>query len=104
MIIYITIVYRQVMLSERWNAVSCQYIRGAVLKLIKIKLRLYVCLCYGYCQAEYYIILNGRSIPFINHVKYLGVILDRSVICGLHIETIMKVTNKMPLHRLIYYS
>jgi hypothetical protein len=104
MITYITIVYRQVMLSERWNAVSRQYIRGAILKLITVKLRLYVCLCYGYCQAEYYTTLNERSIPFINHVKYLGVILDRSLICGLHIENITKVTNKMPLCRLIYYS
>ena len=47
-----------------------------------------ICFCYGYCQAEYYIALSGKSSPFINHVKYLGVILDRRVICGHHIETI----------------
>jgi hypothetical protein len=33
--IYITIVYKQVMLSERWNVVSRQNIRSEHLKLIK---------------------------------------------------------------------
>lgn len=47
-----------------------------------------ICFCHGYCQADYYITLKVRSIPFINHVKYIGVIIHRRVICGLHIETI----------------
>jgi len=47
-----------------------------------------ICFCHWYCKAEYYITLNGRSIPFKNHVKYLGVIFHRRVICGLHTETI----------------
>jgi hypothetical protein len=32
--------------------------------------------------------LNGRNIPFVNHVKYLGVIFDKNITCRLHIEII----------------
>jgi hypothetical protein len=32
--------------------------------------------------------LNGRSIPFVNSVKYLGIIFDKGMTCRLHIETI----------------
>jgi hypothetical protein len=31
-------------------------------------------------------ILNGRNIPFVNHVKYPGVILDKWITWRLHIE------------------
>jgi hypothetical protein len=32
--------------------------------------------------------LNGWNVPFVNHVKHLGVILDKSIIWRWHIETI----------------
>jgi hypothetical protein len=32
--------------------------------------------------------LNGRNIPFVNSVKYLGVIFDESITWRLHIEII----------------
>jgi hypothetical protein len=32
--------------------------------------------------------LSGRNIPFENHAKYLGVILDRKITWRLHLETI----------------
>jgi hypothetical protein len=32
--------------------------------------------------------LNGRNIPFVNHVKYLGVILDKMILWRLQIEII----------------
>jgi hypothetical protein len=32
--------------------------------------------------------LNGRDIPFVNSVKYLGVIFDEKITRRLHIETI----------------
>jgi hypothetical protein len=30
--------------------------------------------------------LNGRNIPFVNHVKYHGVIFDKRIAWRLHIE------------------
>jgi hypothetical protein len=32
--------------------------------------------------------LNGRNIPFVNNVKYLGIIFDKRMTWSLHIETI----------------
>jgi hypothetical protein len=32
--------------------------------------------------------LNGPNIPFVNNVKYLGVIFDKRITCRLHIERI----------------
>jgi hypothetical protein len=32
--------------------------------------------------------LNGRNIPFVNNVKYLGVIFDKRMTWRLHIEKI----------------
>jgi hypothetical protein len=37
---------------------------------------------------EAHLTLNGRNIPFFNHVKYLGVIFDKRIIWRLHIEII----------------
>jgi hypothetical protein len=37
---------------------------------------------------ESHLTLNGRNIPFVNSVKYLGVIFDKRVACRLHIEMI----------------
>jgi hypothetical protein len=39
-------------------------------------------------QVEAHFALNGRNIPFVNYVKYLGVIFDRKITWRLHIETI----------------
>jgi hypothetical protein len=33
---------------------------------------------------EAHLTLNGQNIPFVNHVKYLGVIFDKRVTWGLH--------------------
>jgi hypothetical protein len=35
---------------------------------------------------EAHLTLNGRNIPFVNHVKYLGVIFDKRITWRLHIE------------------
>jgi hypothetical protein len=35
---------------------------------------------------EAHLTLNGRNIPFINHVKYLGVIFDKRITWKLRIE------------------
>jgi hypothetical protein len=32
--------------------------------------------------------LNGRNIPFVNSVKYLGVLFDKRMTCRLHIQMI----------------
>jgi hypothetical protein len=32
--------------------------------------------------------LNGKDIPFVNHIKYLGVIFDKKITWRLHIEMI----------------
>jgi hypothetical protein len=37
---------------------------------------------------ESHLTLNGRNIPFVNNVKYLGVIFDKIVTWRLHIEMI----------------
>jgi hypothetical protein len=37
---------------------------------------------------EAYLTLNRRNIPFVNHVKYLGVLFDKRITWRLHIEMI----------------
>jgi hypothetical protein len=37
---------------------------------------------------EAHLTVNGRNIPFVKHVKYLGVIFDKRIILRLHIEMI----------------
>jgi hypothetical protein len=37
---------------------------------------------------EFHLTLNGQNIPFVNHVKYLGVIFDKRITWRLHIELI----------------
>jgi hypothetical protein len=39
-------------------------------------------------SPEAHLTLNGRDIPFVNHVKYLGVIFDKRITWKLHIEMI----------------
>jgi hypothetical protein len=34
------------------------------------------------------LMLNGGNIPFVNHVKYLGVVFDKRIIWRLHTEII----------------
>jgi hypothetical protein len=38
--------------------------------------------------SEVHLTLNGRNIPFVNHVKYLNVIFNNRIIWRLHIEMI----------------
>jgi hypothetical protein len=38
--------------------------------------------------SETHLTLNGRNIPFDNHVKYLGAIFDKRITWILHIEMI----------------
>jgi hypothetical protein len=38
--------------------------------------------------SESLLTLNGRNIPFVNNVKYLGVISDKKITWRLHIKTI----------------
>jgi hypothetical protein len=39
---------------------------------VRYELYLYI----YYLEEEAHLIMNGRNIPFVNHVKYLGVIFD----------------------------
>jgi hypothetical protein len=39
-------------------------------------------------RPEAHLTLNGRNIPFLNHVKYLGVIFDKRITWRLHLEII----------------
>jgi hypothetical protein len=39
-------------------------------------------------QPESYLTMTGQNIPFVNSVKYLGVIFDIKIIWRLHIEII----------------
>jgi hypothetical protein len=39
-------------------------------------------------DEEAHLTLNGQNIPFVNHVKYLGVIFDKRITWRLHIEMI----------------
>jgi hypothetical protein len=48
---------------------------------MKIRLR-------GFTSLAVFDRLNGRNIPFVNSVKYLGEIFDKNVIWRLHIEMI----------------
>jgi hypothetical protein len=43
---------------------------------------------HGPRPVETCLTLNGRNIPFVNQVKYLGVIIDRKITWRLHIEAI----------------
>jgi hypothetical protein len=47
--------------------------------------------------------LNGRNIPFVNSVKYLGVIFDKKVTWRLHIEMIKAKTFRMHIRILADY-
>jgi hypothetical protein len=37
--------------------------------------------------SESLLTINGQNIPFVNNVKYLGVIFDRKITWRLHIKT-----------------
>jgi hypothetical protein len=39
-------------------------------------------------QPDFLLMLNGRNIPFVNSVKYLGVLFDKRLTWRLHIEMI----------------
>jgi hypothetical protein len=42
----------------------------------------------GHRPPEPHLTLNGRNIPFVNHVKYVGVIFDKKITRRLQIEMI----------------
>jgi hypothetical protein len=80
---------RKVLLSENSSMVSAQWRPGmitGILKLMKIKLGIT-----SSCSRqppETHLTLNGQNIPFVNSVRYLGVIFDKKVTWRLHIEMI----------------
>jgi hypothetical protein len=39
-------------------------------------------------QPDSLLTLNGRNIPFVNSVKYVGIVFDKRLTWRLHIETI----------------
>jgi hypothetical protein len=47
-----------------------------------------ICFCHRRRPAEAHLTLNGRNIPFVNQVKYLGVIVDKRITWRFHIEMI----------------
>jgi hypothetical protein len=55
-------------------------------KLMRIRYR--VSTSHSRRPPESHLTLNGRNIPFVNSVKYLGVIFDKRVTWRLHIEII----------------
>jgi hypothetical protein len=54
---------------------------------MEIRLR-YICFSHRPRPPEAHLTLNGCNIPFINHVKYLGIIFDKRITWRLHIEMI----------------
>jgi hypothetical protein len=44
---------------------------------------------------ETHLILNGRNIPFVSHVIYLGVIFNKKITCRVHIEIKPKGQNSI---------
>jgi hypothetical protein len=54
---------------------------------MKIRLRLSIFLI-NLRFPEAHLTLNGQNIPFVSHVKYLGVIFDKRITWRLHIEMI----------------
>jgi len=47
-----------------------------------------ICISHRRRSVEAHLTLNGRDIPFVNHVKYLGVVFDRIISWRMHIEAI----------------
>jgi hypothetical protein len=61
---------------ERWN-----------IKINEDKTR---AICFSHQQRlpNFLVMLNGRNIPFVNSVKYLGIIFDKRMTWRLHIKMI----------------
>jgi hypothetical protein len=60
--------------SERWN-----------IKINEDKTQA-IYFSYRFGPPEAHLTLNGWNIPFVNHVKYLGVIGDKTITWSLHID------------------
>jgi hypothetical protein len=81
---------RSVIFPESCSAVSIQLRRGVrtgTLKSIKVKLGPSY-FSHRLTPPEVRLTLNGRNIPFVNDVKYLGVIFDKRITWRLHKEMI----------------
>jgi hypothetical protein len=81
---------KRAMFSESFSAVSLQWDRGAstgTSESMKTRLRRSISLV-GIDPLRRVLTLNGRNIPFVNNIKYLGVIFDRKITWRLHIEAI----------------
>jgi hypothetical protein len=44
--------------------------------------------CHRLGSSEDHLTLNGRNIPFVIHVKYLGIIFEKRITWRLHIQMI----------------
>jgi hypothetical protein len=76
-------------LLEISSAVSAQWRTGVsagISKLMRKNSGIYF--SYSRRPPESHLTLNGRDIPFLNSVKYLGVIFDKRGTWRLHIEMI----------------
>jgi hypothetical protein len=47
-----------------------------------------ICFSHRYTPVEASLTLKGRHIPFTNHMKYLGIIVDKKLTWKLHTETV----------------
>jgi hypothetical protein len=76
------------MLSENFSLVSAQWrpdVTAGILQLMKTH---GIYFSRSRRPPKFHLILNGRNIPFVNSVKYLGLIFDKKVSWRLHIEMI----------------
>jgi hypothetical protein len=83
--VYMRQTAKRVMVSERCSEVSAllrRDVSGGTYKSIMIRLRL--CLSHRLMPPKAHLTLNGRNIPFVNHVKYLAVTFDKRITWRLH--------------------
>jgi hypothetical protein len=62
--------------SKRWNIKINEEMKQAIYFSHRIR------------PLESHLILNGRNIPFVNNVKYLDVIFDKTITWRFHIKMI----------------
>jgi hypothetical protein len=85
--VYIRQTAKRAMFSESCNEVSV-LLRRAVSAGTKINEDKTQAIYFSHRRRppETHLTLNGRNIPFVNHVKYLGVIFDKRITWRLHLE------------------
>jgi hypothetical protein len=80
---------KRVMFSESCSEVSVLLRRGERWNItINEDKTQVICISHTLWPPEAHLTLNGRNIPFVNHVKYLGVIFHKRITWRLHIEKI----------------